>query len=62
MSKQNNLYKSKLPFQSEFDHKFACWANNHNGWARMKKFNRLLAKRRMKQELRKILKEETQNG
>lgn len=35
--KQNNIWKSKLDYQSEFDHRFACWANNHNGWAKMKK-------------------------
>ena len=56
--KQNNIWKSKLDFQSEFDHRFACWANNHNGWARMKKFNKRLAKRRLKNELRKELNEQ----
>jgi hypothetical protein len=51
--KQNNTYKGVLPFQSEFSHRFACWANNHNGWAKMKKFNKRLAKRRLKNEQRK---------
>ena len=34
--------------QSEFDHKYACWANNHNGWSKMKKLNRKLAKKRLR--------------
>ena len=57
--KQNNIWKSKLDYQSEFSHRFACWANNHNGWAKMKKFNKRLAKRRLKNELRKDLKYES---
>lgn len=48
--KQANPYKGKTPFQSEFSHRYACWANNHRGWAKMKKFNKRLAKRRLKQE------------
>lgn len=36
MSKQNNIYKGHLDYQSEFDHKWACWATNHRGWAKMK--------------------------
>lgn len=52
--KQANPYKGKLPFQSEFSHRFACWANNHRGWAKMKKSNKRLAKRRLKQEQEKI--------
>lgn len=51
--KQANTYKGKTPFQSEFDHRFACWANNHRGWAKMKKFNKRLAKRRLRQEQKK---------
>lgn len=56
--KRNNTYKGKLPYQSEFDHVFACWANNHNGWAKAKKFNRRLAKRRLKEELRREMLDE----
>ena len=26
-----DLLKKLLPFQSEFSHRYACWANNHNG-------------------------------
>lgn len=53
MSKRNNTYKGFLPFQSEFSHKYACWAINHRGWAKMKKFNKRLAKRRFNNEQRK---------
>ena len=60
--KQNQIYKSKLDYQSEFSHKYACWANNHNGWAKMKKFNKRLAKRRLKQEERKEIVYELQNS
>ena len=50
-------------WQSEFDHHYACWANNHNGWRKMKKLNRKLFKKVFRnethQEVRKYLKEET---
>ena len=26
--------------QSEFSHRYATWANNHNGWSKQKKMNR----------------------
>jgi len=48
-----NSYKKLLPYQSEFSHKFACWANNHNGWAKMKKSNKRIAKRKLERELTK---------
>ena len=32
--KQANPYKGKLEWQSEFLHRYACWAKNHNGWAK----------------------------
>ena len=51
--KKANTYKGKLPFQSEFSHYNACWAKNHMGWAKMKRSNNRLAKRRLKNELRK---------
>lgn len=51
--KRSNVYKGKLPYQSEFSHKFASWANNHMGWAKMKKFNKRLAKRRLRNDVRK---------
>ena len=39
--------------QSEFSHKYACWANNHNGWSKMKKKNRRLFKKKFREETRK---------
>lgn len=56
--KLDNIWKGNLEYQSEFSHHFASWANNHMGWAKMKKSNKRLAKRRLKQEFRK----EVQNG
>lgn len=44
--KKQNIYKGFLEFESEFDHKWACWANNHRGWAKMKKKNKKIAKKR----------------
>lgn len=52
MKKQNELGRYADP-QSEFDHHFACWANNHNGWAKMKKFNKKIAKKRLKRVINK---------
>ena len=46
--------KRYLEFQSEFSRRYACWANNHRGWAKMKKKNRRLAKRKMQREADKI--------
>ena len=45
--------KQNIPWQSEFSHHYACWAKNHSGWAKMKKFNRHLAKVRLKQQIQK---------
>ena len=51
--KRGNIWKGRLGWQSEFSHRFACWANNHNGWAKAKKSNKRVAKRRLKQEWKK---------
>lgn len=48
-----NVWKGHIKSQSEFDHHYACWASNHRGWAKMKKLNKKLAKRRMKQAERR---------
>lgn len=53
--KKQNIYKGFVPFQSEFDHKYACWATNHRGWAKMKRSNKRLAKRRMRMNQKHIL-------
>lgn len=42
--------------QSEFSHQFACWANNHNGWRKMKKKNRRLFKKKFREEMRREIK------
>lgn len=44
--KKAKIYKGFLNDQSEFSHRFACWANNHMGWAKMKRFNKKIAKKR----------------
>ena len=51
--KRANTYKGKLNPQYEFSHHCACWANNHRGWAKMKKANKKIAKHRLKDELRR---------
>lgn len=42
--------KRYLPPQSEFSHRWACWANNHRGWAKFKQSNRRLGKRKYNRE------------
>ena len=59
--KQVNPYKGKLEWQSEFSHRYACWANNHNGWAKAKKFYKKVAKRRLKQDGKKEIMNEESN-
>lgn len=39
--------------QSWFSYHYACWANNHRGWQKMKKINRRKFKRKYKQEMNK---------
>lgn len=41
--------------QSEFSHRHASWANNHNGWRKMKKKNRKLFKKKFRREIEKNL-------
>lgn len=36
-----------------FSKKYACWANNHNGWSKMKKQNRRLFKKKFRRETKK---------
>lgn len=52
--KRNNIWKGKLGDQSEFSFRFACWANNHRGRAKAKRTNKRTAKRRLKNELRRL--------
>ena len=55
--KKQNIYKGFLEFQSEFSPRYACWAYNHRGWAKMKKSNKKLAKKREKRAWQKEAKE-----
>lgn len=55
MSKKQNIWKGYLDFESEFSHRYACWASNHRGWAKMKAFNKRVAKRRRNRHLNKEL-------
>ena len=47
--------------QSWFSKKFACWANNHNGWSKMKKKNRKLFKKKFRRETDKEIEKELVN-
>lgn len=49
-----NYLKGYVDYEPEFDHRYACWTHNHRGWAKMKKSNKRIAKRREK----RVLKEE----
>jgi hypothetical protein len=53
--KKADTYRGGLGWQSEFSRRYACWANNHNGWAKMKKANKRIAKRRLKQDIDKMM-------
>ena len=55
--KKSNIYKGFLEFESEFDHRYACWANNHRGWAKMKMSNKKTAKKRERNNWKKEAKE-----
>lgn len=44
--------------QSWFDKKYACWANNHNGWSKMKKKNKRRFKRKYKREMKRDMDKE----
>lgn len=50
--KRQSIYRGYLGFQSEFSHRYAAWAINHRGWAKMKKFNKRIAKRRERRTYR----------
>lgn len=44
--------------QSCFSHNYASWANNHNGWRKMKKKNRKLFKKKYRRETEKEIEDE----
>jgi hypothetical protein len=41
--------------QSLFSYRYSAWANNHNGWSKMKKKNRRRFKKKFKDENRKMI-------
>ena len=45
-------------YQSWFSKRYACWANNHNGWSKMKKRNRKLFKKKFRRETKKEIEKE----
>ena len=55
MKKSNEIARRQYSNnkQYEFDHRYACWANNHNGWSKMKKLNRKLFKKKFRREEQK---------
>ena len=57
--KKQNIYKGLIDiWQDEFEHRYACWANNHRGWAKAKKANKRIAKKRERRQYRKEMEEE----
>jgi hypothetical protein len=56
--KKQNYLKGFIDYQSEGSHYWATWASNHMGWAKMKKLNKKVAKRREKRELDKQIRGE----
>lgn len=45
-------------YQSWYSYLYACWANNHNGWRKMKKRNRRLFKKKFKRETINLINKE----
>lgn len=52
--KQADTFRYYIRDQSEFDRHYACWASNHRGWAKCKKANKRIAKKRDRRDWRKI--------
>lgn len=59
MKKSNKLSRRQFSEhrQSWFSKRYACWANNHNGWSKMKKKNRRMFKSKLRQEQNKEIRE-----
>lgn len=60
----NNMKRSEIKrrqfsemCQSYFDKYYACWANNHNGWRKMKRKNRRIFKKKLRRETAKEIDE-----
>ena len=57
--KIKNIYKGFLTDQCLFDLTFTCWANNHNGRSKAKKYNKKRAKHREKKHWKREIEEDT---
>lgn len=55
--KTKDIYRGFMD-QCPFDLKFTCWADNHNGRSKAKKYNKKLAKRRERRAWRKEIENE----
>lgn len=55
MEKSNEVARRQYSdnIQSEFSHHCTSWANNHNGWSKMKKMNRRLFKKKFRRETKR---------
>lgn len=49
----NDIKKIQSKNQSEFDHYYACWAVNHNGWRKAKRMNHKTALAKIRQNAKK---------
>ena len=59
MSKRSEIKRRQFSdnYQSYFSKRWATWANNHNGWRKMKK-NRKRFKKKFRNETKKMIEEE----
>lgn len=59
MKKSNEVSRRQFSEygQSWFSKRYACWANNHNGWSKMKKKNQRMFKSKLRQEQNKEIRE-----
>ena len=46
MVKRQDIYRGYKDWLDEFSHRYACWANRRNQWAKAKKANKRIAKKR----------------
>lgn len=60
MKKSNEVSRRQFSEYGQswfFSKRYACWANNHNGWSKMKKKNRRMFKSKLRQEQNKEIRE-----
>lgn len=46
-------YFKRMTIENKFDRKYACFLNNHCGIGKLKRYNRKLARNRLRQQLKK---------